>query len=124
MYATTTDPLDDVAQETIAQLTALAAATITADMFHYDEATLTDHLRSAVSSRPVIDQAIGIVNQHCTPTLPSTPSAPSPNTANIQAATCEDGQLVLLLAFPDGCRGTQAFGCGRVSSRTSPRSPR
>lgn len=69
MYATTTHPFDAEAQETIALLTALAAATITAAMRHYNEATLTDHLRSALSSRSVIDQAIGIViaSQHCTP---------------------------------------------------------
>jgi GAF domain-containing protein len=69
LYATTTDPSDDAAQETMAQIAALAAATITAAMRHYDEATLTDHLRSALSSRSVIDQAMGIVmaTQHCTP---------------------------------------------------------
>ena len=61
LYATTADPFDAAAQETAAQLTALAAATITAAMRHYNEATLTDHLRSALSSRSVIDQAIGIV---------------------------------------------------------------
>jgi GAF domain-containing protein len=68
LYATTTDPFDAAAQETAAQLTALAAATITAAMRHYNEATLTDHLRSALFSRSVIDQAIGIVmaTQHCT----------------------------------------------------------
>jgi AmiR/NasT family two-component response regulator len=38
-------------------------------MRHFNEATLTDHLRSALSSRSVIDQAIGIVmaTQPCTP---------------------------------------------------------
>jgi AmiR/NasT family two-component response regulator len=38
-------------------------------MRHYDEATLTDHLRSALSSRSVIDQAMGIIigMQHCRP---------------------------------------------------------
>ena len=64
----TTDLFDAAAKETAAQLTALAAATITAAMRHYNEATLTDHLRSALSSRSVIDQAIGIVmaTQRCT----------------------------------------------------------
>ena len=68
MYASTAHPFDSAAQETIAQLTALTAATITAAMRHYNEATLTDHLRSALSSRSVIDQAIGIViaTQHST----------------------------------------------------------
>ena len=52
-----------------AQLTALAAATATAAMRHYDELTLTDHLRTALSSRSVIDQAIGIIigMQRCPP---------------------------------------------------------
>ncbi len=54
LYATTADPFDAAAQETAAQLTALAAATITAAMRHYNEATLTDHLRSSV--QPVGDR--------------------------------------------------------------------
>jgi GAF domain-containing protein len=70
MYAGSADAFDDVARATIAQLTSLTAATITAALRHYDEATLTDHLRSALSSRAVIDQAIGIIIsvQRCTPT--------------------------------------------------------
>jgi AmiR/NasT family two-component response regulator len=50
-------------------LTGLAAATVTAALRHYDEATLTDHLRTALSSRSVIDQAIGIIigMQRCPP---------------------------------------------------------
>lgn len=53
----------------MAQLAALAATTITAAMRHYDEATLSDHLRSASSSRWMIDQARGLVigMQHCSP---------------------------------------------------------
>jgi len=68
MYALTANAFDLDSRATIAQFTALAAATITAAMRHYDEATLTDHLRTALSSRSVIDQAIGIVIalQHCT----------------------------------------------------------
>jgi GAF domain-containing protein len=38
-----------------------AAIAVTAALRHYDEVTLTDHLRIALSSRSVIDQAIGIV---------------------------------------------------------------
>jgi len=34
---------------------------VTAALRHYDELTLSDHLRTALSSRSVIDQAIGIV---------------------------------------------------------------
>ena len=42
---------------------------MTAALRHYDEATLTDHLRTALSSRSVIDQAIGIIigMQRCPP---------------------------------------------------------
>ena len=69
MYAEGPNAFDADARVAIGQLTALAAATITAAMRHYDEATLTDHLRAALSSRSVIDQAMGIVigMQHCTP---------------------------------------------------------
>lgn len=69
MYAESAHAFDADARAAIAQLTALAAATITAAMRHYNEATLTDHLRAALSSRSVIDQAMGIVigMQHCTP---------------------------------------------------------
>jgi hypothetical protein len=38
-----------------------AVIAITAALRHYDEVTLSDHLRVALSSRSVIDQAIGIV---------------------------------------------------------------
>jgi GAF domain-containing protein len=69
MYGERANAFDTEARALIAQLTALAAATITAALRHYDEATLTDHLRSALSSRSVIDQAIGIVigMQRCGP---------------------------------------------------------
>jgi GAF domain-containing protein len=52
-----------------AQLTALAAAIITAALRQYDQVSLTEHLRAALSSRSVIDQAIGILmgTQRCTP---------------------------------------------------------
>lgn len=70
MYATDAGAFDAAAQQTIAQLTALTAATITAALRHYDESTLTDHLRSALSSRSVIDQAMGVIMsmQRCSPT--------------------------------------------------------
>jgi GAF domain-containing protein len=69
MYAEAPHAFDADARAAIKQLTAMAAATITAAMRHYDEATLTDHLRAALSSRSVIDQAMGIVigMQHCMP---------------------------------------------------------
>jgi GAF domain-containing protein len=68
MYGVSAGGFDEDAKIAIGQLTALAAATITAAMRHYDEVTLSDHLRTALSSRSVIDQAIGIIigMQHCT----------------------------------------------------------
>ncbi len=68
-YARHAHAFDEDARAGVGQLSALAAATITAAMRHYDEATLSDHLRSALSSRSVIDQAMGIVigMQHCSP---------------------------------------------------------
>ena len=46
-----------------------AAIAVTAALRHYDDVTLSDHLRIALSSRSVIDQAIGIVmaQQRCDP---------------------------------------------------------
>jgi GAF domain-containing protein len=61
LYAVTANAFDADSRAAAAQLTGLAAATVTAVMRHYDEATLTDHLRTALSSRSVIDQAIGII---------------------------------------------------------------
>jgi hypothetical protein len=67
LYAVTANAFDAESRAAAAQLTLLAAAVVTAVMRHYDEATLTDHLRTALSSRSVIDQAIGIIigMQHC-----------------------------------------------------------
>jgi len=69
LYAQTAHAFDEDSHMAAAQLTALAAATATAAMRHYDELTLTDHLRTALSSRSVIDQAIGIIigMQRCPP---------------------------------------------------------
>src|SRR6185437_5250735 len=46
-----------------------AAIAVTAALRHYDEVTLSDHLRIALFSRSVIDQAIGIVmaQRRCDP---------------------------------------------------------
>ena len=41
-----------------------AAIAVTAALRHYDEVTLSDHLRTALSSQSVIDQAIGIIMVH------------------------------------------------------------
>jgi GAF domain-containing protein len=69
LYSRDVDAFDDNARSIAAQLAALAAGTITAALRHYDQATLTDHLRAALSSRSVIDQAIGIIigMQRCPP---------------------------------------------------------
>ena len=69
LYAENGQAFDADSVAAAAQLTELAAATLTAALRHYDEASLTDHLRTALSSRSVIDQAIGIIIgiQHCPP---------------------------------------------------------
>jgi GAF domain-containing protein len=69
LYATTAGAFTEDSRDAAMQLTALAAATVTAALRHYDEATLTDHLRTALSSRSVIDQALGIIMgmQRCPP---------------------------------------------------------
>jgi len=69
LYADKAHAFDADSTTAATQLTELAAATVTAALRHYDEATLTDHLRTALSSRSVIDQAIGIIIgiQHCPP---------------------------------------------------------
>jgi GAF domain-containing protein len=69
LYATAAGAFTPDARAAAGQLTALAAATMTAAMRHFDETTLTDHLRTALSSRSVIDQAIGIIigMQRCPP---------------------------------------------------------
>lgn len=61
LYSADASAFDERSQQTIAQLTAMTAATITAALRHYDESTFTDHLRSALTSRSVIDQAMGII---------------------------------------------------------------
>jgi AmiR/NasT family two-component response regulator len=50
-----------VDRQLAALLAGQAAIAVTAALRHYDEITLSDHLRIALSSRSVIDQAIGIV---------------------------------------------------------------
>jgi AmiR/NasT family two-component response regulator len=69
LYALTPNAFDADSRSAAAQLTALAAATATAALRHFDEDSLTEHLRTALSSRSVIDQAIGIIigMQRCPP---------------------------------------------------------
>ena len=55
--------------ETMAGFTSLTTAGIAGALRGAQDVTLTDHLRTALTSREVIDQAIGIIiaHQHCTP---------------------------------------------------------
>ena len=48
----------------VALLAGQAAIAVTAALRHYDEVRLSDHLRGALSSQSVIDQAIGIIMAH------------------------------------------------------------
>lgn len=54
--------------EAAAQLSALTAVAITGTLRNYDDVTLTSQLQTALDSRAVIDQAVGIVmaTQRCT----------------------------------------------------------
>jgi GAF domain-containing protein len=67
LYARDAHAFHDL-DHTLAQLLAgQATIAVTAALRHYDELTLSDHLRAALSSRSVIDQAIGILmaQQRC-----------------------------------------------------------
>ena len=70
MYSATPHAFDEPAvQDLIRGLANLAAAGMAGALANYDEITLTSRLRRALSTRGVIDQAIGIIiaAQHCTP---------------------------------------------------------
>jgi GAF domain-containing protein len=69
MFAGAAHAFDAPARDLIGALGNLAAAGMAGALANYDEITLTGHLRRALSTRGVIDQAIGIViaHQHCTP---------------------------------------------------------
>ncbi|MGH8922946.1 MAG: GAF and ANTAR domain-containing protein [Actinomycetes bacterium] len=69
LYARTPNAFDVQDQRLAALLAGQAAIAVTGALRHYDEVSLADHLRIALASRSVIDQAIGIVmaNQHGTP---------------------------------------------------------
>lgn len=58
---------DDCA-DTIAQIVTLVAVALTGTLRNYGDVTLTDQLQEALSTRSVIDQAMGIIMgaQHCT----------------------------------------------------------
>lgn len=61
LYAGTPNAFHALDRRRAALLAGQAAIAVTAALRHYDEVTLSDHLRIALSSRSVIDQAIGIV---------------------------------------------------------------
>jgi GAF domain-containing protein len=69
LYASTPRAFSAVDRQLAGLLAGQAAIAITAALRHYDEVTLADHLRLALSSRSVIDQAIGIVmaQRRCSP---------------------------------------------------------
>lgn len=61
LYAGTPNAFGPLERQLAALLAAQAAIAATAALRHFDEVTLSDQLRIALSSRSVIDQAIGIV---------------------------------------------------------------
>jgi GAF domain-containing protein len=69
VYARSARAFSAVDRQLAGLLAGQAAIVVTAALRHYDEVTLSDHLRMALSSRSVIDQAIGIVmaQRRCDP---------------------------------------------------------
>ncbi|MHA6619113.1 GAF and ANTAR domain-containing protein [Pseudonocardia sp. DLS-67] len=69
LYATAGAGFDERDQRLAQVLAAHAAVALTAALRTYDQVSLTDNLRIALSSRSVIDQAIGIVmgRERCSP---------------------------------------------------------
>jgi GAF domain-containing protein len=61
LYARTPNAFSDLDRQLAALVAGQGAIAVTAALRHYDEVTLSDHLRIALSSRSIIDQAIGIV---------------------------------------------------------------
>jgi GAF domain-containing protein len=61
LYASAVGGFDERDQQLARALAAHAAIAVTAALRTYDQVSLTDNLRIALSSRSVIDQAIGIV---------------------------------------------------------------
>jgi GAF domain-containing protein len=61
LYARTQRAFSAVDRQLAELLAGQAAIAVTAALRRYDEVTLSDHLRIALSSRSLIDQAIGIV---------------------------------------------------------------
>lgn len=69
LYARTPRAFSAVDRQLAELLAGQAAIAVTAALRHYDEVTLSDNLRIALSSRSVIDQAMGIVmaQRRCDP---------------------------------------------------------
>ena len=69
LYARSPRAFNAMDRQLASLLAGQAAIAVTAALRHYDEITLSDHLRIALSSRSVIDQAIGIVmaQRRCAP---------------------------------------------------------
>jgi GAF domain-containing protein len=69
LYARDAHAFGDVDRQLALLLAGQATIAITAALRHYDEIALSEHLRTALSSRSVIDQAIGVVmaQQRCSP---------------------------------------------------------
>lgn len=69
LYARAPQAFSAVDRQLASLLAGQATIAVTAVLRHYDEVTLSDHLRIALSSRSVIDQAIGIAmaRRHCDP---------------------------------------------------------
>lgn len=61
LYARTPHSFGPLQRQLGQLLAGQASIAVTAALRHYDEVTLSDHLRAALSSRAVIDHAIGIV---------------------------------------------------------------
>lgn len=68
LYGWTAYAFSDLDRQLAALLAGQAAIAVTAALRHYDEVTLSEHLRTALSSRSVIDQALGVImgRRHCT----------------------------------------------------------
>lgn len=69
MYAHEVNAFDEATRQTVAAFTSLTTAGIAGALRGAQDVALTDHLRAALTTREVIDQAIGIIigQQHCTP---------------------------------------------------------
>lgn len=67
LYGSEPHAFTDTERQLAVLLAGHAATALTAALRHYEQVTLTEHLHSALSSRAVIDQAIGVViaQQRC-----------------------------------------------------------